>query len=320
VLSKKLRAHGKILYDRTLPVTTSSRRYQAQPVRQVLRYTANYIWLMLFRRPLVWNFSAVRESEERLRVRGRWRNVQAGTLATTLLAAYLFLWPRSSDFGRVMSVVNTREKVVALTFDDGPNGAATRAIVDILQREHVPATFFEVGRSVAADPATARYVVDHGFTIGNHSWDHSYFLPLELRGPMNREISRTSDAIVAATGEKPVYFRPPHGMRSPLLLRSVGAAGMRTVDWSVDPEDYVWGNPARITSRVRRHVRPGSIVLLHDGLQDGPRARALSSRSATIAALPGIIHDLRSEGYTFVSLQTLAGEPRAHRWSRLLPL
>jgi peptidoglycan/xylan/chitin deacetylase (PgdA/CDA1 family) len=208
-----------------------------------------------------------------------------------------------------MADASTDNKVVALTFDDGPNGAATRAIVDILTREQVPATFFEVGRSVAADPATAAYVASHGFTIGNHSWGHSYLLPIELPHNLREELARTSATIVAATGTAPQYFRPPHGVRSPFLLDEVSDAGMRTVDWSVDPQDYFSNDAKTIASRVVRRVRPGSIILLHDGLQDGPRAKALQARSATMAALPTIIHDLRARGYQFVSLHDLATQP-----------
>ena len=306
-LDAQMRQRGRIVFDPAVVVTTSSRRFVAQPVRQSVLFTVNYFWLKLFGRSLFWGFAAIRESAPALALKARRRRAALGVSLASLVAIYLSVSPSSSVFGEVVRP-HVAKKMVALTFDDGPNGASTRAIVDILQERGVAATFFEIGDRVAADPQTARYVSDHGFPIGNHSWDHSFLLPLRGAPRVKREIDSTSAAIESATGVAPRYFRPPHGWRSPQMLVTARREHLQLVDWSVDPADYLTNNPARIAGRVVRQAKPGSIVLLHDGIEDGFRAASRRGREGTIAALPLIIDQLRNEGYTFVTMEELLAE------------
>ncbi len=301
-LHHRLEQHGRVVYDPKLKVTTSARRYQADPVRQALRYAVNYAGMRITGRPVYWSFEPIRLEPAAIRrrtVRRRW--AAAGIVLAGLFLAWSAL-PTSTVLGQILVKGHTHRRVVALTFDDGPNGAATRAIVGILTREGVPATFFEVGRSVAADPATARFVAQAGFPIGNHSWDHGFDLPLQTPKRIEGELSRASAAITAATGTVPTLFRPPHGYRSPSLLYTADQMHLRTVDWSVDPGDYLTANPKTIARKVVSDIHPGDIVLLHDGLQDGPLAGKLRNRAGTIAALPIIIEQLRARGYTFITV------------------
>lgn len=312
-LHRRIVRHGRVAYDPKLRVTTSARRYQADPVRQALRYAVNYAGMRLTGRPVYWSFDPVRLDAAAIRrrtVRRRW--AAAGIALAGLFLAWS-AWPTSTVLGQILVRGHTHRRVVALTFDDGPNGAATRTIVGILTRGGVRATFFEVGRSVAADPATTRFVAQAGFPIGNHSWDHAFDLPVLPPHRIEAEIAQTQIAIASATGTAPTLFRPPHGYRSPALLYAADRHHLRTVDWSVDPGDYLTANPRTIERKVITDVRPGDIVLLHDGLQDGPFARKLRNRAATIAALPVIIEQLRAKGYTFVTipeLQALSTRPR----------
>jgi peptidoglycan/xylan/chitin deacetylase (PgdA/CDA1 family)/glycosyltransferase involved in cell wall biosynthesis len=306
-LNAQLRRRGRIIFDRQVRVTTSSRRFVAQPVRQTLRFTLNYFWLKLFGRSLFWDFTAIRDPSPELAGRSRRRRATLTCGVASIFALYLAVWPSSSVFGEVVRP-HVAKKLIALTFDDGPNGAPTRAIVDILQARGATATFFEIGSRVAADPGTVRYVSDHGFPIGNHSWDHSLLLPLRGVPRLEREIVSTSDVIANATGVAPRYFRPPHGWRSPQLLLAARREHLQLIDWSVDPADYLTNDPERIARRVVNHARPGSIILLHDGLADGLRAAGRRGREGTIAALPLIIDELRRGGYTFVTMEELLAE------------
>lgn len=308
----RLKQIGRIAYIPALTVTTSARRFQSSPLREGFLYLLNHAWMVIFRRPLLWHFKPIRGTQAELDGRARRQMVGWSALMTTVLFAYFSAWPTSNVFGQITTRGDTEQRLVALTFDDGPNGQATKQIVDILNTEHVPATFFEVGRSVTRDPVTASYVADHGFAIGNHSWDHSYRLPFMTPGHIRRELVRTTAAITSASGQVPVFFRPPHGWRSPQLLYEVDRLHLQTVDWTVDPRDYLTNDAQLITRRVVRHVHRGSIILLHDGLQDGPRAKALRDRQATIAALPRIITGLRRQGYHFVSLQALQAADDEH--------
>jgi peptidoglycan-N-acetylglucosamine deacetylase len=191
-------------------------------------------------------------------------------------------------------------RTVALTFDDGP-GPWTPAVLDVLQRAQVQATFFVVGKSVAAEPEMLRRVLADGHALGNHTWSHR--IPGAAAG-WNRarlagEIERTSQMILDAVGRKPCLFRPPGGVVKGADKVS-HAAGLSMILWSVDTRDWASrpagaGNFARL---IRKRAAAGlaeehPVILLHDGGGD---------RAATVAALPGIIEDYRARGYRFVTL------------------
>lgn len=309
-----LRSRGMITYLPAMRVTTSSRRFQAKPFSTGFRYVLNHLWMVSFHRPLFWHFTPIRTSLVELECQNRRRTWFIGTVMFLAIVTYLSTWPGSSVFGQIVTHGPRQGRVVALTFDDGPNGAATRSIVDILTARHIPATFFEVGRSVVSDPDSATYIVRHGLSIGNHSWDHSFRLPYRTPKRIHEELVKTNDAIIAATGQVPSYFRPPHGLRSPQLLYETRQLRLRVIDWSVDPYDYLTGDPKLILHRIITRVRPGAIILMHDGLQDGPRMKPLHDRHGTIAALPLVIDALQQRGYTFVSLDALLSRiPRDDR-------
>ena len=178
---------------------------------------------------------------------------------------------------------------VALTFDDGPWPHSTAQILTILTQRQAPATFFVVGRQVQRYPELVRRELAAGMAVGSHSWSHPQ--PFD-RLPVARirdEIARGRRSL-EALGVRPVGFRPPGGATSPAVAATGQAVGDRTVLWSVDPADWRPGLTAdQLVQRVLAGVRPGAIVLLHDGGGD---------RSATVAALPAIIDGLRRLGLT----------------------
>lgn len=188
-----------------------------------------------------------------------------------------------------------RARQVALTYDDGPS-SMTPQFLATLRRLGVPATFFMIGRAVAANPGIAREVLAAGNEIGNHSWDHAN---LGGGGPAaSSEIERTNAAIERATGFTPCLFRPPGRATGADLVARVRALGMTSVLWSADPFDWRLPGTAAIVDRVLAQAGPGGIILDHDG--GGPRAQ-------TLAAAPAIIAALRARGYTFVTVSTLLG-------------
>jgi peptidoglycan/xylan/chitin deacetylase (PgdA/CDA1 family) len=186
-------------------------------------------------------------------------------------------------------------KVVALTFDDGPS-AYSHSVLAILRREHVHATFFLIGRQVHGRAATARAELADGNVVGNHSWSHPN---LSGGGPRAAsQIAETQRAIAHATGFVPCLFRPPDGAVSSSLVSLARAEGVATINWDVDPRDWSLPGSGRIYSTIVHTTRNGSIVLMHDG--GGPR-------SQTVAALPHVIHTLRSRGFSFVTVPELLG-------------
>ena len=194
-------------------------------------------------------------------------------------------------------------RTVALTFDDGP-GRSTPAVLDILRQAQVPATFFVVGKEVAAEPEMLRRVLAEGHALGNHTWSHK--MPREASGwnprTLASEIERTRRAVVDAAGLKPCLFRPPGG-----IVKGAGKvsrnAGLSVILWSIDTRD--WADPPtgdkNFATVIRKRAAAGlteehPVILLHDGGGD---------RAATVAALPGIIEDYRAHGYRFVTLDKM---------------
>ncbi|MGW4895266.1 polysaccharide deacetylase family protein [Kitasatospora sp. NPDC004240] len=188
------------------------------------------------------------------------------------------------------------EPLVALTFDDGPHPEHTPRILDVLRRHEAPAAFFCIGLHALAHPDVVRRIAAEGHTLGNHTWSHAYLPDL---GPveLHRQLSFTAEAIAAAGGGPVEWLRPPYGGRSPELLERVARSGLRTALWDVETSDWARPGPEVIAERVLRQVRPGSIVLMHDGGGD---------RSRTAAALPAVITGLRERGYRLVTLDELA--------------
>ena len=190
---------------------------------------------------------------------------------------------------------------IYLTFDDGPNERATPAILDTLAAEAVPAAFFMVGDHVRRYPHVARRVVAAGtHEIGNHTHTH---LKLHLAGPqkIRGQLEVAHGAIEWATGRRPRSFRAPHGYRSPFLGRITRDMGYTVFGWTFGVFDTARPGANEIRRRVRKRLRPGAIVLLHDGDGYDPEG----DRMQTAEALPGIIADARAAGYEFGSLAEL---------------
>jgi peptidoglycan/xylan/chitin deacetylase (PgdA/CDA1 family) len=220
----------------------------------------------------------------------------AGSLA-------LAMWPQSPVYGEIRSHGDRGRKLVALTFDDGPNAPATMEIAGALEAKGVRGTFFLVGANVVRDPSTVRALVAGGHIVGHHSFRHQ-----KRDAIFDFGYDEAADARIAirdATGLCTALYRPPNGFHTPWQLAAVQDNGMTAVAWDV--QTYDWENPpaADIAESVVEQVEPGSIVLLHDGedLADGV------DRAETVAALPLIIDRLRADGYEFTTVDQLMGIP-----------
>jgi len=193
---------------------------------------------------------------------------------------------------------STGERVVALTFDDGPWPTSTLQICEILEREGVPGNFFMLGKQVRRYRELAQRVAAGGHLIGNHSLSHVYMRAAtpELA---RSEIENAQDEIERTIGQRPTWYRPAGGIVSPAVWAQTRASKVRLINWTVDPQDYRCESPTVLAQRVIGSVHPGAVVLLHDGGGD---------RSATVKALTTIIRTLKAQGYTFVTLDDLYPE------------
>jgi peptidoglycan/xylan/chitin deacetylase (PgdA/CDA1 family) len=227
--------------------------------------------------------------------------VAAGTVAATLgTLGWGTYYCNAPLFGSVIGHGPTDRRELYLTFDDGPNTSATGAILDTIEREQVPAAFFMVGAHVRQFPELARLVAEAGQEIGNHT-DHHRKLQWCGPGEIASELAGAHRTIEEITGRPPRTFRAPHGFRNPFVRTGTRRLGYWVIGWTFG----VWdSNPIGaevIRSRVRVRLRPGAIILLHDGDGYDPRG----DRQPTAAALPGIIRDARDQGYTFRPLGAL---------------
>lgn len=194
---------------------------------------------------------------------------------------------------------------VALTFDDGPDPEFTPRVLEILAREEVTATFFVVGERARANRDLLREIDRQGHLIGNHSFSHAWNINFSLRAGLTREICDCSDAIEAAIGKRPQFYRAPHGFKNPALGDVLAKHAMTCVGWQVRGFDAVRSNADAIARRLVLKAKPGGILLLHDGAG----LQGTQDRRATLEALPVIIGGLRERGFVFKRLDELAASP-----------
>lgn len=163
-----------------------------------------------------------------------------------------------------LSVFSTSENIVYLTFDDGPSPDTTPEILDLLKEFNVRATFFCIGEKVKHHPLLVKRILEEGHAVGNHSYTHhSLFGFFSTRG-VYHELCQTNDILTAITGMRPTLFRPPFGVTNPSISKAVKKADLHVIGWSVRSFDTVTKDSQRIFSRVRKQIKPGAIILMHD--------------------------------------------------------
>ena len=331
-LSERLRRFGRVVLLESLSVSTSCRRWNRSLLWSVFLYASNFVSLRLTHKPLWRGFPEIRERPASAgEVWGSswgwgpsrglsWKSARRATAvglvgALVAVGAYDTFAPWSNAFGRTYWAGATKQRVVALTFDDGPDEPFTSDMLDILRREDVKATFFLIGMNARRYPAIAARIAREGHVIGNHTDSHPPGFALEPASYLRAEVDRAEVSIHAATGVYAHFFRPPQGIRSPWLMRVLEQDSLVMVTWDDAPRDWEPHSARQLAATTVARAHPGAIILLHDGLNLSPRA----DRSATVAALPTIIHRLRDEGYQFVTVPellrsrpALAGWPVAH--------
>ena len=222
-------------------------------------------------------------------------------LLAFLLAAYaLFHVSRSRTFqiaGEIIPRVDTSQRIIALTFDDGPTAKHTPSILQTLREKNVRATFFVTGSEATDNPEALREIVTAGHEIGNHSWSHRRMV---FKSPafIAREITNTDAAIRAAGYRGDIHFRAPYCKKLLGVPLYLARKDRKHITWDVEPETdpEIDKSADRIVDHVLAKSRPGSIVLLHP-MYDG--------REQTRRALPRIIDGLRARGYRLVTVSEL---------------
>jgi peptidoglycan/xylan/chitin deacetylase (PgdA/CDA1 family) len=242
-----------------------------------------------------------RSVSERSRRSVRWS--AAGAMVLTIGAAF---WigansPTETWFGSQISHGPRDGNEVAITFDDGPTDPYTLAIAHILDEHGAKGTFFVVGKAVEERPDIVRELRNDGHLLGNHSYHHDSWRWLDPRYP---ELDRTQRVFQREVGVCPTYYRAPHGQHTPFMAHVVDDHGMSMVGWDVSAGDWATRDAREVARAVLDDTEPGSIILLHDGLDGDVRA----DRSVLVRALPIILDGLDRRGLKPVRLDALLGD------------
>lgn len=196
----------------------------------------------------------------------------------------------------------TRGRDVALTFDDGP-GPYTPQVLDILEREHVPATFFVIGQEIHDFGTSTEREIRDDFVIGDHTENHPMMAHLSAHD-QKEQLFEQAARIELLGGKKPHLFRPPYGSFNTTTFHLLHQMKMLMVLWSVDTDDYEQPGVETIVKRALEGAKPGAIILMHD---------AGGNREQTVAALPQVIHAIRARGLHLVTVpQLVTDDPPPH--------
>lgn len=202
-----------------------------------------------------------------------------------------FGWDRKID--NTYTRIKTSEKVVAITFDDGPHGQNTPRLLDMLKKRNIKATFYVVGNMVTYNPQILRRMISEGHEIGNHTVSHGNLARMS-NSALKKELQKAHDQILQETGIAPRTMRPPGGAitrnQKQFMLEEFGYP---TILWSVDPLDWKKPGPSVVTRRLLDGAAPGGILLVHD------------LHKATVDAMPATLDGLLQRGYRFVTVTEL---------------
>lgn len=215
-------------------------------------------------------------------------------ISLLLFGTYKLMISRTHQlFGQLIDQVDTNQKVVALTFDDGPTENVDR-LLPLLDKYNAKATFFLIGKDIEKYPEGARKIVEAGHQIGNHTYSHNRMV---LKSPnyIKNEIEKTDQLIQKAGYQGEIDFRPPYGKKLVGLPYYLYKHNRETITWNVEPDSY--SNTASDTvNYVKDHVKPGSIILMHP---------MYNHTGEEIKAIEGVLQALSNEGYTFVTVNSL---------------
>ena len=206
-------------------------------------------------------------------------------------------------FGTLVAEAHPRERIVALTFDDGPSDAIVDSLIDVLRAHGAHATFFLTGRELAGSPNAGTKLVAAGHELGNHTYTHRRMI-LVTPSRVRAEVERTDSLLRAAGQRGPIWFRPPYGYKLVGLPRYLAATGRTTVMWSIEPDSYreVATTSPGIVRHVLDRVHPGSIIILHPWY---------TSRRTSRAAIGPLVDSLHARGYRVETVGTLLAAPTA---------
>lgn len=188
-------------------------------------------------------------------------------------------------FVKALCKADTHEKVVALSFDDGPHPIYTPKILDTLKKYKAPASFFVIGKNIHGNENILQREKAEGHLVGNHSYCHDFWFDMYGTDKMLDDIQKADDTIEKTIGAKPVLFRPPYGITNPNLKKAIKRGNYITLGWSIRSLDTTIKDKEKLLSRIGDRLKPGDIILLHDSMEH------------TANVLPELIETILNKGY-----------------------
>ncbi|MFB7156476.1 MULTISPECIES: polysaccharide deacetylase family protein [unclassified Lysinibacillus] len=203
--------------------------------------------------------------------------------------------PYYEETGEVVWDINTKDKIIALTFDDGPHPKYTAAILDLLEKYDAKATFFIIGKNAEKYPDLVLRSYSEGHELANHTYSHPFKASV---AELQAQLRKTKAIIYGITGFAPILFRPVGGYYNDQMINAAVKDGYKVVMWSWHQDTQDWKQPGvnKIVQKVMNGSKPGDVILFHDGGGD---------RTQTIKALEEILPELKKQGYTFVTISEL---------------
>lgn len=192
---------------------------------------------------------------------------------------------------------NTQEKIIAISFDDGPHPKYTPEVLDLLSQYDVPATFFVIGKNIRGNEKLIQQMDASGHILGNHTFSHSFFIDFKGKLGFMFELDATSDLIHEVIGKRTKYFRPPYGVTTPALAAASGALDYSIIGWNIRSLDTTGKKENEIAERVIRRIKPGALILFHD------------TSAKTVAVLKQTLNFAKQNGFKVVSTEELLKIP-----------
>jgi peptidoglycan/xylan/chitin deacetylase (PgdA/CDA1 family) len=183
---------------------------------------------------------------------------------------------------------DNKQRIVAFSFDDGPDAGNTPIILDLLKQQGIQAAFFVVGNKLENNAEIIRRIDQEGHIMGGHSFSHHFFFDLLPAKRMKIELEQTEETVMKITGKRMKLFRPPYGVTNPALARAIRKLNYHVIGWSLKSRDTVVADSQALLARLQKKVKNGDLILFHD------------TKPILSGVLPSFIHFLRSEKYQIV--------------------